>query len=77
MGFTNFVMLQPIAMTLNPQFITDDSGKRKAVILSMKEYEQMLSELELAEDTRLYEQAMARNEKTITLQEYKKKRGFL
>jgi PHD/YefM family antitoxin component YafN of YafNO toxin-antitoxin module len=70
-------MLQPIAMTLNPQFITDDSGKRKAVILSMKEYEQMLSELELAEDTRLYEQAMARNEKTITLQEYKKKRGFL
>ena len=64
-------------MTLNPQFITDDSGKRKAVILSMKEYEQMLSELELAEDTRLYERAMARNEKTITLQEYKKKRGFL
>jgi len=69
-------MLQPIAMTLNPQFITDDSGKRKAVILSMKEYEQMLSELELAEDTRLYEQAMARNEKTVTLQDYKKKRGF-
>lgn len=64
-------------MTLNPQFITDDSGKRKAVILSLKEYEQMLSELELAEDTRLYEQAMARNEKTITLQDYKKKRGFL
>ncbi len=64
-------------MTLNPQFITDDSGKRKAVILSLKEYEQMLSELELAEDTRLYEQAMARNEKTITLHDYKKKRGFL
>jgi len=44
-------------MTLNPQFITDSGGKRKSVILSLKEYEHLLEQLEDAEDVRLYDEA--------------------
>ncbi len=63
-------------MTLNPQFITDAGGKRKSVILSIKEYERLVEELEEMEDIRMYDEVMASNEPTITLEEYKKKRNL-
>jgi len=63
-------------MTLNPQFITDSGGKKKAVILSMKEYEQLIEQLEDAEDIRLYDEVKARNEPTIPFEDYLKKRNI-
>lgn len=59
-------------MTLNPQFITDAKGRRKSVILSIKEYEQLLEQLEDAEDIRLYDEVKALNEPAIPFEEYLK-----
>jgi hypothetical protein len=42
---------------MRTQFITDDHGKKIAVILSMKDYQKMLEELEDIEDVRLYDNA--------------------
>ncbi len=42
---------------MNPQFITDQTGKKLAVILSMKEYEKIMEFLEDIEDVRLYDEA--------------------
>ncbi|MEX2564504.1 MAG: hypothetical protein WD431_01020 [Cyclobacteriaceae bacterium] len=39
------------------QFITDDHGKKLAVILPIKEYNKMVDELEELEDIRLYDAA--------------------
>ena len=30
---------------MNPQYLTDDSGKRKFVVLTVKEYEELLEDL--------------------------------
>lgn len=59
-------------MTLKPQFITDSGGKKKAVILSMKEYEHLLEQLEDAEDVRLYDEAMRDNTPPIPFEDYLK-----
>ncbi len=59
-------------MTLNPQFITDARGKRKSVILTIKEYENLIEQLEDAEDVRLYDEVKARNEPTIPFEDYLK-----
>lgn len=42
---------------MKPQFVTDDSGKKLAVILPIKEYNKMLDELEELEDIKLYDAA--------------------
>lgn len=64
--------LQPIAMTLNPQFITDDSGKRKAVILSLKEYEMLVDHWEEIEDERLFDEAIKEKDEAIPFEDYLK-----
>jgi hypothetical protein len=51
-------------MTLNPQFVTDKKGKRKAVQLSLKEYAYIIEELELKEDIAVYEKIKANNKNT-------------
>lgn len=62
-------------MTLNPQFVTDNKGNKKAVQLSMKEYKYLLEELEMKEDIALYEKVKAdKNETYLSLTEYLKKR---
>lgn len=48
-------------MTLNPQFVTDKKGKKKAVQLSLKEYEYLIEELEMKEDIAVYEKIKADN----------------
>ena len=61
-------------MTLNPQFVTDKKGTRKAVQLSVKEYEYLIEELEMKEDIALYEKVKAdKKENYILLEEYLKK----
>jgi hypothetical protein len=59
---------------MKTQFITDDSGKRLAVILPIKEYQKMLNDLEEIEDIKLYDEVKARKETSIPFDEYLKKR---
>lgn len=64
-------------MILKPQFIIDFNGKRKAVILSMKEFEYIVEQLEDLEDIRLYDEAKKDNGPSIPFEEYKKQRNLL
>lgn len=59
-------------MTLNPQFITDAGGKKKAVILTMKEYQHLIEQLEDAEDVRLYNEAKRDKTPPIPFEDYLK-----
>jgi hypothetical protein len=43
--------------TLQPQYITDNTGKKISVVLPIKEYKTLLEELEELEDIRLYDEA--------------------
>jgi PHD/YefM family antitoxin component YafN of YafNO toxin-antitoxin module len=61
-------------MTLNPQFVTDKKGKKKAVQLSLKEYEYLIEELEMKEDIAVYEKVKANNNKAEVDWEVVKKR---
>ena len=63
-------------MTLNPQFLTDNKGKKVAVQLSVKEYEFLIEELEMKEDIALYKKVKAdKTENYIPLTAYLKKRN--
>lgn len=42
---------------MKTQYITDDDGKKLAVILPMEKYQKMLNELEEMEDIKLYDKA--------------------
>ena len=42
---------------MRTQFVTDNEGKKVAVILPYKEYQKMIDELEELEDIRLYDEA--------------------
>ncbi|MHB8261988.1 MAG: hypothetical protein ACYDCN_13285 [Bacteroidia bacterium] len=43
---------------MRTQYITDDHGKKVAVILPVKDYEKIMDELEDIEDVRLYDEAI-------------------
>jgi len=49
----------------NPQFITNKKGKRLSVVLSIKDYEIMLADLEELEDIRLYDAAKSRKDTSL------------
>jgi len=60
-------------MTLHPQFIVDNAGRKKKVILSIKEYNELI---ELAQD--FIDAAMAdevKDEPMVPLEEVVEKRG--
>lgn len=42
---------------MKTQFVTDDHGKKLAVILPIKDYEKMMEDLEDLEDVRMYDEA--------------------
>jgi hypothetical protein len=42
---------------INPQYITDSSGKKVSVILPIKEFQSLIEDLEELEDIRLYDKA--------------------
>jgi len=52
---------------LNPQYITDDKGKKLSVVLSMKEYRKIIEDLEELEDIRQYDEAKTLNEPSIPI----------
>ena len=59
---------------IHPQYVTDEYGKRVSVILPIQQWQQVLDELEELDDIRLYDEVKARNESTMSLAEYRKKR---
>ena len=54
---------------IHPQYITDNEGKKVSVILPLKEFEDMVEELEELEDIRLYDAAKTLNEPSIPIDE--------
>jgi hypothetical protein len=56
-------------MTAPKQFLTDEKGEKIAVVISIKEYEEMLEELEDAEALREYREAKASGEVGVPFDE--------
>jgi PHD/YefM family antitoxin component YafN of YafNO toxin-antitoxin module len=56
-----------------PQFITDNKGKKTAVVLSLKDYKKIMDELEELEDIKIYDKAKEGKEKFIPIKEAFKK----
>jgi PHD/YefM family antitoxin component YafN of YafNO toxin-antitoxin module len=56
-------------LTVNPQYITDNTGRKLSVILPMKEFKTLMEELEDLEDLRLYDAAKMSNEPSIPINE--------
>lgn len=52
-------------LTIHPQYITDNTGKKISAVLSMKEFKFLLEELEELEDIRLYDESKNDNEPAI------------
>ena len=44
-------------INIHPQFIKDDNGQNSLVILSIKEFDNLIEELESLEDVKLFDQA--------------------
>jgi hypothetical protein len=56
-------------LTVNPQYITDNRGKKISVVLPMKEFRNIMEELEDLDDLRLYDAAKMSNEPSIPIDE--------
>ena len=50
---------------MKPQFVTDDHGKKLAVILPINDYNRMMNELDELEDIKLYDAAKKSDQKFI------------
>jgi len=44
-------------LTVHPQYITDNTGKKISAVLSMKDFKAIMDELEELEDIKLYDEA--------------------
>jgi hypothetical protein len=56
-------------LTVNPQYITDNTGRKISVVLSIKEFKTIMEELEEMEDVRLYDEAKAADEPSVPIDE--------
>lgn len=56
-------------LTVHPQYITDKTGKKISVVLSLKEFKNIIEELEELEDIRLYDVAKTSDEPSIPIDE--------
>jgi exonuclease VII small subunit len=56
----------------NVQFVTDSKGQKTGVLLSMKQYEKMLEELEELEDIKAYDKAKRKAGKSQNFEEFLK-----
>ncbi len=54
-------------LTIHPQYITDNTGKKISVVLAMKDFKAILEELEELDDIKLYDEAKKSNEPSIPL----------
>ena len=55
------------------QFVTNDVGKKVAVILPIKEYERMMEDLDDLEDIRLFDSAKKQSSERVPIKEAFKK----
>jgi hypothetical protein len=53
-------------ISLHPQYITDNTGKKLSAILPMDEFKTILNELEDLEDIRLYDESKKDNEPAVS-----------
>lgn len=61
-------------MTLHPQYITDEHGKKVSVVLPMSEFEHLIDELDELEDIKLYDQVKKSNEPMMPFDDYVQQR---
>jgi hypothetical protein len=54
---------------MRTQFVTDDHGKKLAVILPIKEYNKMVDDLEELEDIKLYDAAKKGKQEFVDAEE--------
>ena len=54
-------------MTLHPQYVTDSKGHKTAVLLPIKEYKNIMEELEELNDIRLYDQGIKDKEPGVPM----------
>lgn len=54
-------------LTVHPQYITDNAGRKISVVLPLKEFKTLMEELEELEDIRLYDQAKASKEPSVAI----------
>ncbi len=56
-----------ISTRVNPQYITNNAGRKISVILPLKDFRAIMEELEELEDIRLYDDAKKSNETSIPI----------
>ena len=56
-------------ITIRPQYITDNEGKKISVVLPMKDFNAIMEELEELEDIKLYDESKKSNEPSIPIDE--------
>lgn len=56
-------------LTIKPQYITDQKGKKISVVLPIKDFKAIMEELEELEDIKLYDEAKKSNEPSIPIDE--------
>ena len=54
-------------LTVHPQYITDNAGRKISVVLPMKDFKNIMNELDELEDIRLYDEAKASKEPSISI----------
>lgn len=59
-------------ITLKPRYLTDAAGHKTDVVLSLREYEELIEELEDLTEIREYESEKENGEKLIPWEEAKK-----
>ncbi len=56
-------------LTLNPHYITDNTGKKISVVLPIKDFKAIMEELEELEDIKLYDEAKKSDEASIPMED--------
>ena len=54
-------------LTVHPQYITDNAGKKISVVLPIKDFKAIMEELEDLEDIKLYDKAKKSNEPSVAI----------
>ncbi len=56
-------------LTVQPQYITDEAGKKISVVIPIKDFKAILEDLDELEDIKLYNEAKKSNEASIPIDE--------
>jgi PHD/YefM family antitoxin component YafN of YafNO toxin-antitoxin module len=56
-------------LTVHPQYITDNTGKKISVVLPINDFKALMEELEELEDIKRYDEAKKSNEPSIPIDE--------